>query len=346
MYFILKRRRGLHLLVLSFLSLMAVPEVGYPDTVWLKNGDHLSGTVKLLDAAKLVLETDYGGSVTIAWDHVATLQADRKMLVDLGAYDDDISVNRLMPAVQGKVALKAESNDPQIVSLKSIKRIISPRPLLEDFSWKGNLDVALDYKRSESNTTNYNVDLKVQGRDNLWRHNIQGNYNKEKSEDIIATDNWSMQYAADKFFNEKYFWQGRLAYTNDKIQDISRQRNLGTGPGFQFWDNEMGAFSLTALVNRADYQFKEGNKVNFYSASFKWDYSRYIYGQTAQIFSSGEFARPLNKAAVFGLDSELGLRYKVTDWASVNMKASKQLINGAAGDFDQTQYTVGLGVSW
>lgn len=333
-------------LVANFCVLMSRSGFAFSDTVWLKNGDRLSGTVKLLDTNKLLLETDYGGSVSIDWDKVATLQTDRKMLVEKKAYGADLEVDRIRPAEKGKVGIETEADGFQIVNLKSVNRIVSPRPFLRDFSWKGNIDAALDYKSSESNTADYNVDLKMQARHDLWRHNVQGSYNKEKTEDTVATDNWSIQYAADRFFNEKFFWQGRLAYTDDNIQDISRQRTLGTGPGFQFWDNELGAFSLAALLNRADYEFRGGNETNFYSASFKWDYSRYFYGQTVQIFTAGEFARPLDNTAVFGLDAEAGLRYKVTNWASVNVKASKQLISGAEGDFDETKYTFGFGVSW
>lgn len=43
---------------------------------------------------------------------------------------------------------------------------------------------------------------------------------------------------------------------------------------------------------------------------------------------------------------EVGLRYKVTDWASLNMKAEKDIVSGAEGDLDETRYTLGFGVGW
>ncbi|MEL6078629.1 DUF481 domain-containing protein, partial [Stenotrophomonas maltophilia] len=47
------------------------------------------------------------------------------------------------------------------------------------------------------------------------------------------------------------------------------------------------------------------------------------------------------------LDAEMGLRYKVTDWASLNLKAEKDLIRGTEdSDLDKTRYTVGFGVTW
>ena len=68
-------------------------------------------------------------------------------------------------------------------------------------------------------------------------------------------------------------------YKRDKVEDLSRQRTVGTGPGYQFWDNELGAFSLGSLINRTDYQFSDGSKENFYSVAMKWDYNRYLIGK-------------------------------------------------------------------
>ena len=168
-------------LVVNFCVFMSRSGFAFSDTVWLKNGDRLSGTIKLLDINKLLLETDYGGSVLIDWDKVATLQTDRKMLVEKGAYGADLEVERIRPAEKGKVKIETEAEGIQIVNLISVNRIVSPRPFLRDFSWKGNIDAALDYKSSKSNTADYNVDLKMQARHNLWRHNIPGSYNTERT---------------------------------------------------------------------------------------------------------------------------------------------------------------------
>jgi len=78
----------------------------------------------------------------------------------------------------------------------------------------------------------------------------------------------------------------------------------------------------------------------------KWDYNRYLYGQTIQFFTTGELGRPLDNTANFTFDGDVGLRYKVTNWASLNLKASKELTSGAEGNVNQTEYTAGVGVSW
>ena len=51
------------------------------DTVWLKNGDKITGTIKLFDGGKLVIDTAYGGSIPLDMKQVKTLQSDQKLMV-------------------------------------------------------------------------------------------------------------------------------------------------------------------------------------------------------------------------------------------------------------------------
>ena len=45
------------------------------------------------------------------------------------------------------------------------------------------------------------------------------------------------------------------------------------------------AFSLGSLLNRTDYEYRDGSKDNFYSAAVKWDYTRYLIGKNVQLFT-------------------------------------------------------------
>lgn len=337
----MSRPTSLSLLSLSIV-LFSAPVLA--DTVWLKNGDRLTGTIRVFDGSKLLLQTDYGGSIPLDWKKVATLESDHELLVKMGPVDGE-RAKSLLAAEPGKVTL-ANGGAPKTVELAQIEQIMKPKPLIEDFVWKGNIDLAMDYKRAERDTDDYDVDIDTKARHGQWRHNAQFEYNRELKDDVVSTDNWSTEYALDRFLTEKLFWQGRLEYKRDRIEELERQRTVGTGPGYQFWDDELGAFSVATLANRSDYSFSNGEQNRFYELSVKWDYNRYLVGKTVELFSSGEVGRPLSGAADFSLDAEVGLRYKVTDWASLNMKAEKDMVSGAEGDLDETRYTLGFGVGW
>ena len=189
--------------------------------------------------------------------------------------------------------------------------------------------------------------FKTSARHGRWRHNAEGEYNREFQDDVVSTDNWRLEYSLDRFLTDKWFWQGRLNYKRDKVEDLARQRVVGTGPGYQFWDDELGAFSLGSLLNRTDYEYRDGGKDNFYSVAMKWDYNRYLIGKRVEFFTNGEVGKPLSDVADYAYDAEVGLRYKVTDWASLNLKAEKDVIEGTEdSDLSKTRYTAGFGVTW
>jgi hypothetical protein len=315
------------------------------DTVWLKNGDKLSGKISLFDGGKLLIQTEYAGAVPIDWKQVKTLESDQELLVKQDAYTGE-KAKSLHPAEDGKVTLE-NGEAPKTVELASIQQILKPKPVIEDLVWKGNIDAALDYQRAEKDTDDYDIDFKTTARHGRWRHIAEGEYNREFQDDVVTTDNWRAEYSLDRFLTEKWFWEGRVVYKRDKVEDLSRQRTVGTGPGYQFWDDELGAFSLGSLVNRTDYEFSDGSKENFYSLAMKWDYNRYLIGKKVEFFTNGEVGRPLSGVADYSLDAEMGLRYKVTEWASLNLKAERDIISGTnEADLDKTRYTAGFGVAW
>ena len=324
------------------LSIVTLP--AFADTVWLKNGDRLTGKISVLDGGKLLIETEYGGSIPVKWKQVATLESDQQLLIRQDDMTGDVAKS-LQAADDGKVIL-SNGGAPRTVELASITQIIHPKPLIQDLTWKGNVDVAVDYKRAETDTDDYDISFDTSARHGLWRHNATANYNREYRDGVTATDNWDAEYALDRFLDEHWFWQGRLEYKRDKVEDVRRQRTLGTGPGYQFWDNELGAFSLASLLNRSDYEFANGDKEDFYSLAMKWRHNRYLVGKTFELFSNGEIGKPLENVADYELDAEVGLRYKVTDWASLNMKAEKDIVSGAESELDETRYSIGFGIGW
>ncbi|MBY8935083.1 DUF481 domain-containing protein [Pseudomonas fluorescens] len=315
------------------------------DTVWLKNGDKLSGTITVFDGGKLLIQTKYAGAVTIDWKEVKTLDSDQHLLVKQDAYTGEMSKS-LTAAEDGKVTL-ANGEAPKTVELASIQQILKPKPVVEDLVWKGNVDLALDYQRAEKDTDDYDVGFKTTARHGRWRHTAEGEYNREVQDDETTTNNWRAEYALDRFLTDQWFWQGRLNYKRDHIEELARQRVVGTGPGYQFWDDELGAFSLGSLLNRTDYEYRDSSKDNFYSVAMKWDYNRYLIGKKVEFFTNGEVGKPLSGVADYALDAELGLRYKVTDWASLNLKAERDIISGTNdADLNKTRYTAGFGVAW
>lgn len=314
------------------------------DTVWLKNGDKLSGSIQLFDGGKLLLKTDYAGSITLDVKKIATLESSRELLIK---QDDFVGehAKSIRAAGEGQIEL-VNGAAPKVVELASISQMLPPKPLVQDLAWTGNLDFSADYKRAENDVKDYDIDLDTRARHGAWRHGIAVEYDHETKDAERKTDRVELNYDLDYFLTQKFFWQGQLKYTHDRVEELETQRTFGSGPGYQFWDNELGAFAMTGLFNRNDYVFADGTSEHFNSAAMEWDYKRYLIGKSFELYTQGELGAPFVAEIDYVIDTEAGLRYKLNSWAALSLKAEWDKVASEHGDTNERRYLIGLGVGW
>jgi hypothetical protein len=70
-------RNCIFLLSLLFANVLAA------DTVWIKNGDRIVGTIQSKNGDHLVLDTVYAGRLTIDWRQIATLETSTPIVVKI-----------------------------------------------------------------------------------------------------------------------------------------------------------------------------------------------------------------------------------------------------------------------
>ena len=204
---------------------------------------------------------------------------------------------------------------------------------------------SLDRKQAENDVSDYDIDFKTNARHGLWRHNVQGEYNREKKNGLVSTDNYSGQYALDRFIDDHWFWQGQVAYKRDMIEDLAKKRTVGTGPGYQFWDNELGAFSIATLVNRNDYEFADGERNTSIRRASSGTTTATCWPSSSSCSPTARSASRCNPAWTTSCRPRRGSA-KLTSWASLSMKAEWDKFSGNDGNVNQRRYTFGLGVGW
>lgn len=352
----LKRDRTARTLgrILAFTLLMLTGvAASQADTVWMKNGDRLSGTLKSLDGGKLLITTEYGGDVRITFDQVASLQSEAELVINDQALRRDYlaKLSRAEPGQVTLIGVQREPDDTQsgiekAIPLEQVTRLVKPKPLIRDTTVTGTFDFGVNRKSASTDSLDYNAALSGEARHGLWRHQLSANHDRQKENNDVTTNTYGANYSLDRFLTEKAFWQGRLMHKRDLLEDLNRQTAYGTGPGYQFWDDELGALSLTVLAGRVQYGYSDGTVDNFYAASLRWDYNRYFWARQFEIFARGEFTRPLDKAANFGLNAEVGARYNMNDWASLYVKASRNQISGSRETLNENLLSTGVGLKW
>lgn len=319
--------------------------VGMPaaaDTVWLNNGDRLSGTIVLLEGGKLVLQTKYAGRVLINWSDVSTLRSEQPLLVKQSGFDADQSKS-LAAAGQGMVRL--ENHESKTLPLANITQIIPPQPFVEDLLWEGNLDAKLNIERDDDKVDDWRLKLDTTLSHGRWRHKFDGSQRHETKNGNKIKDEWEASYDQDYFLTDQWFLRGSLGTDRDQFDTVERQDAVGFGPGYSFWNNALGHFELIGQLDHYELQ-TEDDVYRFEASSMQWDYKRLLWGTRFEFVSTGEFAAPHVDSIDYVLDSDIGLRYRINEWARVSLLYELNQVRGASRTSSDRDYTLGVGVGW
>ncbi|MEO4045823.1 DUF481 domain-containing protein [Pseudomonas sp. CAU 1711] len=328
----------------ALLSLMVlIPALpARADTVWLNNGDRLSGEVLLLDGGKLALRTPYAGRVLIDWKDIDTLATGKPLMLRRSGLDSE-GARTLQAVGQGMVRLV--DGGSETVALSSIERLVPPRPLLKDRVWEGNLDAKLDMQRNQDSSDEWKLKGDTRIEHGRWRHVLRGELEHEQENGEKTEDNWSLEYDLDRFLDDHWFWRAGYEQSVDQFEALSRLRIIGTGPGYRFWDNELGRLDLVTQFNRVELDSALGD-ARFDSWSLEWDYKRLLWGTRLEFYSTAEVHLPQAAQIDYVFDGEAGLRYRLNDWARLSLLYELNQLRGLGTTLSDRHYLIGLGVGW
>ena len=319
---------------------LALP--AWADTVWLNNGDRLTGQIVLLDGGKLALKTKYAGRVLIDWEDIDTLRSDQPLLVKRSGFTGQRSQHL---EAAGKGMVRVVNGKTQTVPLAEIKQLVPPRPLITDFVWEGNLDTKLDMERNEDETDEFKLKGDSRISHGHWRHVLKGEYEHETKNSQKVDNNWELEYDLDRFITQQWFIRSSVYEQHDEFEDINRQTSYGMGPGYRFWDDELGRFELIGQYER--FQLRgNGQNTQFDAYGLEWDYKRLLSGTRFELYSTAQMAMPTIDQIDYVFEGEAGVRYRVNEWARVSLLYELNQFRGLGQTTSDRQYLLGLGVGW
>jgi hypothetical protein len=317
------------------------------DTVWLNNGDRLTGEIIVLDGGKLALKTKYAGRVLIDWKDINTLTSEQPLLVKRSGFEGQHS-QRLEAAAPGQVQVL--NGQKQTVALSEIKQLVPPRPLIKDFVWEGNLDAKLELERNQNDTDEFKLKGDTRISHDVWRHVLSGELERETKNNQQVERNWQLEYDLDRFITEQWFVRSSVQERRNAFESIDRVSSYGIGPGYRFWDDELGRFELIGQYQRfnlhANANAANPGRTDFDAGSLEWDYKRLLAGTRLELYSTGQVALPLIDQVDYVFEGEAGLRYRVNEWARISLLYELNQSRGLGQTASDRQYMLGFGVGW
>lgn len=253
--------------ILVILSIAPAVFADSTDTVTLKNGDRLTGTVSAIDGQQVTLTTDAAGEVKIKWSSVQALTTqkafyvatpDEKTITGSLSYD---GTNLIVHTSSGDVTLPitqtivVRSTDQQ----QAYEKSLHPR-FIDD--WAGGLNIGLALARGNSDTTTFNTAF-------AGDRKTLSDEIKLSVSSIYATSGTSTSGAAggvtadeilagaayNKNITKKLFAFASGAFTHDALEDLNLQGIYSGGLGWHAINTPKTTLDLNLGLNytRASY---------------------------------------------------------------------------------------------
>src|SRR5580698_4373742 len=229
-----------------FAAAMALASAAVADTVVLKNGDHLTGTVEVSDGKDVTLKTDYAGEIKIQWSAVQELKTDKPIYI---VTPDKKTVSGTVTTDGSNLVIHTTNNGTVQVALAQVtvlrssdvetayEKSLHPG-LLE--AWKGGVNLGFAVARGNSETTNlttgFTADRKTSTDETTAYFTSLYSTNDKTSGSTIANSIvGGLKY--DHNLTKKVFVFGSGDFTHDGLQFLNVRAIYSGGLGYHLISN-------------------------------------------------------------------------------------------------------------
>lgn len=279
------------------------------DTIWLKNGDKITGTLGVKISNKLTVKTTYADEVKINWSDIHSIDADKPILMQLS--DGSIVNGKLVHTDEGQVILDEETNSVLVdTELDEIHYINPTRDLIgEGYVWTGNLSLggALNSGNSDNRNMQFNGESILRGLEN--RYTVQGYYYWAEDNDQQTQNNARVRGQYDHFFTKKWFSYLNTIQEKDRFRDIRLRSQYGVGTGYQIFEGEKRNLSLEGGLSWIKQDYYEETDENHLALRWAVNYNQYLFDSFVQAFHRHEVLYTPRAPSQILLYSSTGLRF-------------------------------------
>ena len=228
------------------------------DTLVLKNGDHLTGTVVSSDGKELTFKTDFAGEIKVKWPSIAEVKSEKALYV---VTPDNKTVSGSVTTENGNLVVHTRDSGALPVPYANVTTIRSEEAqvayekslhpgILE--SWKGGASIGFALARGNSETTNLTTGFTA---DRKTSHDELTLYftSLYSSNDLPGGGTTANSIVAgaryDHNLTKRIFLFGSGDYTHNELQGLNLRSIYSGGLGYHLISTDKTTVDLLGGVN-------------------------------------------------------------------------------------------------
>ena len=313
------------------------------DTLVLKNGDHLTGTIESSDAKVITFKTDYAGEIKVQWSAVKETATEKPLYV---VKKDQTTVNGNVTSEDANVVVHTANEGNVSVPLGDVTIIRSPEqqqtyenslhPSLFE-AWKGAANFGFALARGNSDTTNlalgFNADRKTLSDEiKVYASSIYSTSGIPVGGTVTASEILG-GIRFDKNINPKFFAFVSGDFAHNALQSLNIQEIYGGGLGWHAINHPNTTLDVLAGLNYTHESYSGATATsasasvnrNLPAITVGEDFARKLGGTTS--FTEHFYFYPdLSDTSQYRFSLDAGLVTQINKWLGWQATVSDRFI--------------------
>jgi putative salt-induced outer membrane protein YdiY len=289
-----------------------------------------------MEDGKLILETDFAGTLTIDWGQVEAIRMDHAVTVVLS--DGSTRTAVIQPAEpSGQVMLSSDSaGEPEALPFSEITAINPPQEAA--FRLNGRINVGLNKASGNTDTETAHADAELIARAAKIRLTLGGAYNRASEDNQKTEDNLKGNLKHDYFLTEKLYWYLNGAIERDEFKDINRRTTIGPGIGYQVFEGERMNLSVEAGPSHVNTDYDNSEDEDSISGRWAVKFDRFFFEKLFQYYFANEgYVSASDTSDVF-MFTKTGLRFPLHTGFFLSAGFEWDWDNTPADEADKSDY--------
>ena len=297
------------------------------DTLTLKNGDRLSGTVLSKEGTTVLLRTKYAGDVQVQWTELAGITTDQPVHLIL---NDESSLNgTLLPTDAGRIRIKAgeivETAPFDLAQLRFINPSAEVSGQGVKVSGRINVGVAASSGNTDTQNAHFDGEWIARARNNRFTAGADFNQTRNNNQETASNGRGYLQY--DHFMNKNWYVYANASAEHDRLADLDLRSALGGGSGYQIFEGNDRNLSVEGGLNYVSEAYGQAPAQSYPSARWGLKYDQMLFGGPTQLFHEQGVLLGLEQKRNIIAKTKTGLRFPF----------SKMLVGSAQLNLDWTR---------
>ena len=296
------------------------------DTLFVKNGDTLSGKLVGLSGSVVTFKTEYAGTLFVKVDRVESLATEAVFTI---IYSD---------GSQQTNALTSEVDIEKI----DIIRSADTTPLIFNSDWKRQLTISLD----GTNGNNQSQNFSMYGESSLLRSKTEHVLNVaqtwERTDEITTTNVLDVKYNFRWLRESRWYNTMNVDYSYDPSKDITWRSVLGFGGGKKFIDHSLTDLSID-LATSVVYQSLDDIEEVLPALRIASTYHKKLFGGRVQFLQQNRLLW-ITEASKGVYDGVFGVRLLLSNSLNLDFRSNLKYETDPAENIQNADLTYSFGI--